>query len=323
MKGAEMSVSGSDDMRNISRRGLLTAAGLAAGISATATTTARAAAAPAAATFVDEVERPGATRNTRFAVNVEMWFGGRSFLEKIELAAKFGYPAIEFWPWENKPLAEAAALLKERQVAVSQFTAWPFGKILNNPASDHADFRKRIEQACDVADQLDCSLFTVVIGDNIEGVSKADMHAAAIRGLKSVARLCEDRKKTIIIEPMNPRNHPGHSLYGGADAVAICRAVGSPSVRINWDLYHMQIVDGDLCMKMREAWDYIGYLQLADNPGRHEPGTGEVNYTRVFQEILNLKYEGFVGLECTPLQDDWSAAQRIWQADNWTPPAKP
>jgi hydroxypyruvate isomerase len=267
----------------------------------------------------DEVERPGATRNTPFAVNVEMWFGGKNFLEKIELAAKFGFPAIEFWPWENKPLAEAAALLKARGVAVSQFTAWPFGKILNNPSSDHVDFRKKIEQACDVADQLDCSLFTVVIGDNIDGVSKADMHAAAIRGLKSVARLCEDRKKTIIIEPMNPRNHPGHSLYGGADAVAICRAVGSSAVKINWDLYHMQIVDGDLCMKMREAWDYIGYLQLADNPGRHEPGTGEVNYTRVYQEIRSLKYAGFVGLECTPLQDDWSAAQRIWQSDNWTP----
>jgi hydroxypyruvate isomerase len=81
----------------------------------------------------------------------------------------------------------------------------------------------------------------------------------------------------------------------------------------------MQIVDGDLCMKMREAWDHIGYLQLADNPGRHEPGTGEVNYTRVYQEISSLKYAGYVGLECTPLQDDWSAAQRIWQSDNWTP----
>jgi hydroxypyruvate isomerase len=308
-------VDGCDGSAAWTRRGILSAGGAVfAGL------TSQSAASAASSTLnADEVERPGATRNTRFAVNVEMWFGGKTFLEKIELAAKFGFPAIEFWPWENKPLAEAAALLKARKVAVSQFTAWPFGKILNNPSSDHVDFRKKIEQACDVADQLDCSLFTVVIGDNIDGVSKADMHAAAIRGLKSVARLCEDRKKTIIIEPMNPRNHPGHSLYGGADAVAICRAVGSPAVKINWDLYHMQIVDGDLCMKMREAWDHIGYLQLADNPGRHEPGTGEVNYTRVYQEISSLKYAGYVGLECTPLQDDWSAAQRIWQSDNWTP----
>jgi hydroxypyruvate isomerase len=274
--------------------------------------------ATAQATSPGDVDRPGATRQTRFAVNVEMWFGRKSFLEKIELAAKFGFPAIEFWPYENKPIAEAAALLKEKQVAVSQFTAWPFGTILNHPSSDHEDFYRKIQESCDIADQLDCSLFTVVIGNDIDGVSKADMHAAAIRGLKKVAGVCEQRRKTIIIEPMNPRNHPRHCLYGGEDAIRICQAVGSPSVKINWDLYHMQIVDGDLCLRMREGWDDIGYLQLADNPGRHEPGTGEVNYTRVFREIQALKYAGYVGLECTPEKDDWTAAQRVWQADNWT-----
>lgn len=265
-----------------------------------------------------DAEKPGATRNTRFAVNVEMWYGGKSFMEKIELAAKFGYPAIEFWPYENKDIPAAAKLLKEKNVAVSQFTAWPFGKILNNPTSNHDDFVRKIEESCDIADQLDCSLFTVVIGDDIAGVSKADMHAAAIRGLKRAAPICEKRKKTIIIEPMNPRNHPNHCLYGGDDAIAICKAVGSQSVKINWDLYHMQIVDGDLCMRMREGWDYIGYLQLADNPGRHEPGTGELNYTRVFQEIKALKYAGYVGLECTPKEGDWAAAQRIYKADDWS-----
>jgi len=246
-----------------------------------------------------------------------MWYRGKSFLEKIELAAKFGYPAIEFWPWENKPLAEAAALLKERRVAVSQFTAWPFGKILNNPESDHADFRRKIEQACDVADQLDCSLFTVVIGDNIEGVSKADMHASAIRGLKSVARMCEDRKKTIIIEPMNPRNHPGHSLYGGADAVAICRAVGSPSVKINWDLYHMQLAEGDLCGRLKDGVDQLGYVQVADTPGRNEPGTGEIHWPRVFRAVQELGYKGYVGLECWPKDGELKAIERLIAADTW------
>ncbi|MCA9167049.1 MAG: TIM barrel protein [Planctomycetales bacterium] len=265
-----------------------------------------------------EAEHPGRTPNTKFAVNVEMWFGRKSFLEKIELAAQYGFPAIEFWPYEDKPLEEAAKLLKEKSVAVSQFTAWPFGTILNNPKSDHEDFYRKIQQSCDVADQLDCDLFTVVVGNDIRGVSKADMHAAAIRGLKKVAKVCEDRHKTIIIEPMNPRNHPNHCLYGGEDAINICKAVDSPAVKINWDLYHMQIVDGDLCTRMREGFDYIGYLQLADNPGRHEPGTGEVNYTRVFREIKKLGYPGYVGLECTPADGDWQAAQRVYQADTWS-----
>lgn len=309
-----------DNSNPLTRRSILAAGGLsltAAGPVFGNSLTANTGATSQQKNSSTDAEQPGATRNTKFAVNVEMWFGRRTFLEKIELAAKYGFPAIEFWPWQNKPLAEAAALLKEKQIAVSQFTAWPFGKILNNPSSDHEDFQRAIQESCDVADQLDCSLFTVVIGDDIEGVSKADMHAAAVRGLKKVAALCEQRKKTIIIEPMNPRNHPAHCLYGGADAIAICKAVGSPSVKINWDLYHMQIVDGDLCMKMREGWDYIGYLQLADNPGRHEPGTGEINYTRVFREIKALGYPGYVGLECVPENDDWTAAQRIHHADNW------
>ena len=299
---------------SLSRRAVFTTAGAAVA----AVTCASAGLNADAASVSADVERPGATRNTKFAVNIEMWFGQKSFLEKIELAAKYGFPAIEFWPYEGRPIKEAAALLKEKKVAVSQFTAWPFGTILNNPKSDHEDFLRKIHESCDIADQLDCPLFTVVIGNNIEGVSKAEMHAAAIKGLKKVARVCEERKKTIIIEPMNPRNHPGHCLYGGEDAIQICKAVDSPSVKINWDLYHMHIVDGDLCMRMREGWDYIAYLQLADNPGRHEPGTGEINYTRVFREIKALKYAGYVGLECTPDGDDWVAAQRVYQADDWS-----
>jgi hydroxypyruvate isomerase len=300
----------------VSRRSVFSVAG--AGVAAAAMGSAAHLSEAAPFPAFAEVERPGATKNTRFAVNVEMWYGRKSFLEKIELAAKYGFPAIEFWPYEGKPIAEAAKLLREKQVAVSQFTAWPFGTILNNPKSDHDDFYRKIQESCDIADQLDCSLFTVVIGNDIDGVSKEDMHAAAVKGLQKVAKVCEDRKKTIIIEPMNPRNHPHHCLYGGTDAINICRAVGSPSVKINWDLYHMQIVDGDLCMKMRDGWDHIGYLQLADNPGRHEPGTGEVQYTRVFREIKALQYAGFVGLECTPESDDWLAAQRVYQADDWS-----
>ena len=246
-----------------------------------------------------------------------MWFGRRSFLDKIKLAAEFGFPAIEFWPYENKPVPEAAKLLKQLRVDVSQFTAWGFGKELNNPMSDHKRFVQKIEESCDVADQLDCRLFTVVVGDNIERVTKQEMHAAAIRGLKKAAPICEARGKTMIIEPMNPRNHPGHCLYGGEDAINICESVGSPSVKINWDLYHMQIVDGDLCMRMREGFEHIGYIQLADNPGRHEPGTGEVNYTRVFQEIKALGYEGYVGLECVPRDGDRVAAERIFRADSF------
>jgi hydroxypyruvate isomerase len=301
-------------IQRIGRRAFLSVGAATVG----ATVVGTAASAQPSETAASEVELPGKTPNTPFAVNVEMWFGRRPFLDKIQMAADYGFPAIEFWPYEGKPIKEAAQLLKDRGVAVSQFTAWGFGTELNNPESDHQQFVRTIEESCDVADVLSCRLFTVVIGNDIPGVTKEEMHAAAIQGLKKAAPVCEKRNKTIIIEPMNPRNHPRHCLYGSTDAINICKQVGSENVKINWDLYHMQIVEGDLCMRMREGIDYIGYLQLADNPGRHEPGTGEVNYTRVFQEIKSLKYEGYVGLECNPEKgDSLTAARRVYAADTF------
>jgi hydroxypyruvate isomerase len=257
----------------------------------------------------------GKAKNTCFAVNVEMWFGSLGFLDRVRASADLGFPAIEFWPYEGKPLDELAKLTQQLKIEITQFTAWGFGSELNDPKADHARFVKTIEESCDVADRLHCQLFTVVLGNNIPGYTKEQMHNAAIEGLKRAAEFCEKRDKVMIIEPMNPRNHPNHSLYGSRDAIAICQAVGSKSVKINWDLYHMQIVEGDLCMRLREGWDHVGYLQLADNPGRHEPGTGEVQYRRVLQEIQSLGYTGSVGLECVPRDGEEQAAERVFAAD--------
>ena len=88
-------------------------------------------------------------------------------------------------------------------------------------------------------------------------------------------------------------------------------------VKINWDLYHMQITEGDLCRRLREGWDQVGYLQLADNPGRREPGTGEIQYSRVFKEAWNLGYRDYVGLECSPSVDEVTATERVKTADVW------
>ncbi|MEM7516158.1 MAG: TIM barrel protein, partial [Planctomycetota bacterium] len=110
---------------------------------------------------------------------------------------------------------------------------------------------------------------------------------------------------------MNDRvDHPGHCLIGSEDALRICREVDSPYIKINWDLYHMQISEGDLCGHLREGFDQIGYVQLADHPGRHEPGTGEIHYPRVLRELHDLGYRDYVGLECSPRGGDSTRAAR-------------
>ncbi|NQV31790.1 MAG: TIM barrel protein, partial [Phycisphaeraceae bacterium] len=272
----------------------------------------------AIAAALPDIEKPGKTPNTPFAVNLEMWFRG-PFEKRIADAAKLGFPSVEFWPYQSKNIESMAKALKDNHMTASQFTAWGFGTELNHPKATADKFVKTIEESCQVAAKLPgCDLFTVVLGNNIKGVSKAQMFAAAVEKIKKVVPILEKHKKTIIIEPMNPYNHPGHCLYGSADGIEICKAVGSEYVKLNWDFFHMQRYEGNLIDNMRKGKEYIGYLQLADSPDRHEPGTGEVNYTEVFKAIKKIGYTRPVGLECSPLGGDVvRAAKRIYAADTW------
>jgi hydroxypyruvate isomerase len=261
--------------------------------------------------------RPAATPKTRFAANVEMWWTGLPLLERIRRAHALGFPAIEFWPWRGKDLAAVAALTQELGLEVAQFTAWGFTPGLNE-AKNHAHFLKEIEAACGAAKQLRCSKMTVVGGNDVAGMTQAQMHEQITAGLKLAAPIAEQQHVMLILEPMNIRvDHKGHCLYGSEAAVRICRAVGSPMVKINWDLYHCHISEGDLCGHLREGFDQLGYAQLADHPGRTEPGTGEIHYPRVLRELHELGYRGFVGVECRPSRPEAEAALGLWHADRW------
>jgi len=299
-------------MPRVTRRNVLISSLTCAGAAALAGTRS------SAGEALPEPDRPGRTPNTPFAVNVEMWFRG-PFEKRIELAAELGFPAIEFWPYQGKDIPAAAKLLQQHGMAASQFTAWGFGTELNDPKAGAERFVKAIEESCGIAAQLPgCDMFTVVLGNDIQGLSKQQMHAAAAEKMKQVVPILEKHKKMIIIEPMNPYNHPGHCLYGSADGIAICKAVGSEWVKLNWDLFHMQRYEGNLIDNMRKGKEYIGYLQLADSPARNEPGTGEVNYTMIFKAIKELGYTKPVGLECSPQDGDYvRAARRIHAADTW------
>ena len=259
---------------------------------------------------------PGHTPHTRFAVNIEMWFRGTPFLERIEAAAKLGFPAVEFWPWRGKDIEAIASKTRELGIEIAQFTAWGFSPGMNNP-ENHDAVVAEIQESCRTAQQLDCKMMTVVAGNDQPGMSQAEMHEHVITALKRCAPIAEAHDVMLILEPMNIRvDHKGHCLYGSPDAVRICREVDSSHVKINWDLYHMQISEGDLCGRLKDGFDQVGYLQLADHPGRREPGTGEIHYNRVLKQAHDLGYRGLVGLECYPT-DPEAAAWRVNAADQW------
>jgi hydroxypyruvate isomerase len=292
-------------MTLLDRRSLIAAAGLAP----------FAAAAPRAQ---DEPKAlPGRTPHTRFAVNIEMWFGGMPFPERMRAAAELGFSAIEFWPWQGKDLEAIDDTRRELSLEIAQFTGWGFSPALCD-AANHQAFVDEIGKACEVAGRLEARCLTVLAGNDQPGLSRAQMHDNLIAGLELGAAVAERAGVVLILEPLNTRvDHAGYCLSSSDDAVRICRAVGSAHVKINWDLYHQQISEGDLCGRLRAGFDQIGYVQVADHPGRNEPGTGEVHYNRVLRELYELGYRGLVGLECTPRDGARAAAERVAAADVW------
>lgn len=267
----------------------------------------------------EDVSKIGKTPHTKFAVNIEMWYRKLPFLDRIKMAAKYGFPAVEFWPWQGKDIDATAALCKELGIEIAQFTAWGFEPGMNDP-KNHAAVVKAVEEGCAIAKKLNCKLMTVVGGNDQPGMTQTQMHDNIIKGLKLAAPIAEANDVTLILEAMNIRvDHKGHCLYGSAPSIRICQAVGSSHVKINWDLYHMHITEGDLCGHLKEglAAKQIGYLQLADHPGRNEPGTGEIHYNRVLKEAFDLGYRGFVGLECSPKTTEHAAAVAVAKADIW------
>lgn len=291
----------------LNRRTLLQAAPAAASLAAWASASAAA----------EDTRQLGRTPHTKFAVNIEMWWTKLDFLDRIRAAADFGFPAIEFWPWRKRDIEAIARLTQELGLEIAQFTAWPFEPGMNDP-KNHDAVVKEIEASCQVANKLKCKKMTVVGGNDQPGMTQPEMHANIIKALKRAAPIAERYDVMLILEPMNIRvDHKGHCLYGSAPAVHICREVDSSHVKINWDLYHMQISEGDLCGHLKEGFDQVGYLQLADHPGRNEPGTGEVHYNRVLRQAYELGYRGFVGLECVPKTTELAAAKAVAAADVW------
>jgi hydroxypyruvate isomerase len=193
-------------------------------------------------------DKPGRTKNTKFAVNVEMWWRKeKDFLKRLEAAAALGFPAVEFWPFETKNIPAVAETCQRLGLDVAQFTVWGFKPGLNDP-KNHAAFVEKVGKGCEAAKALNCRLMTVVAGDDIPGMSQEQMHANVIEGLKKAAPVAERHGVTLILEPMNIRvDHKGHCLYGSAPAIKIVKAVGSKAVKINWDLYHHAVQEGDLC----------------------------------------------------------------------------
>jgi hydroxypyruvate isomerase len=241
----------------------------------------------------------------RFAANLSMMFNEVPFLDRFALAAKAGFKGVEFlFPYDH-PAAEIAARLKDNglQQVLFNAPAGDFGKGERGMAAipgKQAAFRESIKLALEYAAVLACPRLHIMAGLKPEGVAHDTLTAVYGANLAYAAEECAKVGVKPIIEPINHRDIPGFFLNTTDQAAAIIAAIGPEKLGMQFDLYHCQITEGDVVKRVEKHLPLIAHMQVADTPGRHEPGTGEVNWPFVFKTIDALGFRGWIGCEYRP-----------------------
>jgi hydroxypyruvate isomerase len=241
----------------------------------------------------------------RFAANLSMMFNEVPFLDRFALAAKAGFKGVEFlFPYEH-PAAEIAARLQDNglQQVLFNAPAGDFAKGERGMAAipgKQAAFRDSIKIALEYAATLACPRLHIMAGLKPEGVAHDALTAVYGANLAYAAEECAKLGVKPIIEPINHRDIPGFFLNTTDQAAAIIAAIGPEKLGMQFDLYHCQITEGDVVKRVEKHLPLIAHMQVADTPGRHEPGTGEVNWPFVFKTIDALGFRGWIGCEYRP-----------------------
>ena len=246
----------------------------------------------------------------KFSACIEALYKDVPFVERIEKVAAVGMKAFEFWGWGNKDIDAIKAAKDKAGIEVATFGA-NVGGALVDPAN-RDKLSDSLKQSVEVARKLDCKRMLVTTGNEIEGVRRGAQHQSIVDGLKMAAEILEPAGITLSLEPLNILvNHKGYYLATSAEGFQIVDQVGSPSLGLLYDIYHQQITEGNLIATITDNIDKIAHFHVADVPGRHEPGTGEINYKNVFKSISESGYDGFVGLEFWPEGPDDDALKML------------
>lgn len=241
----------------------------------------------------------------KFAANLSMLYTEHPFIERFAAAAADGFKAVEYVsPYEETPEAVAAEL---RRHGLAQ-------ALFNLPAGDWSagergiaclpdrvgEFRASVDTAIAYAQALGCRKINCLAGIAPAGLDRDVAEATLVDNLRYAAERLADAGISLVFEPINTRDIPGYFLTTTDQAERIMDRVGHANLLIQYDFYHMQIMQGDLVSTFERLQSKIGHVQIADNPGRHEPGTGEINHDFIFRRLDELGYDGWVGCEYKP-----------------------
>ncbi|WP_276356777.1 hydroxypyruvate isomerase family protein [Cohnella caldifontis] len=231
----------------------------------------------------------------RLSVCVDAVFRGVEKAEAVRRAAEAGYGAYEFWSWWDKDLDALSRVQEETGLAPAAMCT-RFVSLVDPARRD--EYLAGLRESLDAARLLGCRTLISQTGNEREGIPREEQRASLVEGLRACVPLLEEAGVTLTVEPLNTAiNHPGYYLSSSDEAFGIVREVGSPYVKVLYDIYHQQVTEGDLIRRIAGNLDWIGHMHAAGHPGRGELDQGEIHYPNVFRAIREAGYEGYVGLE--------------------------
>jgi hydroxypyruvate isomerase len=241
----------------------------------------------------------------RFAANLSYLFAEHDFLDRFAAARRAGFSAVEFHFPYGYSAAEIADVSTAADVEIVLFNLppgdWTAGDrgIACHPAR-MSEFREGVGLAIDYAKALRVARLNCLAGLHPEGVSTDRARLTLLENLRFAAQALARENIALVIEPINTRDMPGFFVSTSRQALALIDAVGNDNLKLQYDIYHAQVMEGNLAVTLQENLARIGHIQLADNPGRHEPGSGEINFPFLFAHLDRIGYTGWIGCEYAP-----------------------
>jgi hydroxypyruvate isomerase len=250
-----------------------------------------------------------------FPLSVMLWtiWNDLPFEQRLAKVAEAGYHNVElvgeYAKWSDAEFDRANEARKRLGITFDATAGLHNG--IGDPGVRDA-FLTELKQALTLMEKLDCPAMIVLSGNVVQGLSRQAQHASCIEGLKRSAALIEGKQIAgqpvrLLLECIDPEENPRYFLQSAAEAIDIVRAVNHPQVQFLYDLFHEQIAEGNLIEKLEKHIGVIGLIHVADVPGRHEPGTGEINYANIYRKLAELKYRHVVAMEFRPASDTLSA----------------
>jgi len=251
----------------------------------------------------------------KYSACIEMLFQEAEFIQRIYEAKRAGFHAVEFWLWQNKDLDTIKKTLDETGMEIGIFQGNTDGRMID-PA-DNEKYIKGVKESIKIAKWLGVKhLFLMTdilkedrtVKDPGYSISPADKIKSVTAVLETLKPFAEASGIVLVIEPLNVHvDHKGYYLDHSKPAFELIKKINSLNIRVLYDIYHMQIMEGNIIQTLKNNIDLIGYIHVADVPGRNEPGTGEINYLNVYKTLVNLGYEKNVGFEFIPVMDTISS----------------